>query len=208
LYNLTIRINNGNSGLVVAILDYKDYWEQIYEKNAELRQIISSYWSQYSDVGNWQFWLVLSFLVLPLILLYFTVDRKRIFEIFFFGYTVHILWTYIDLVLTRDNYFIHTYFLSPFFPSALSMTASSLPVGFLLIYQYCTKNNKNFYFYSLLLGALFAFGFATIEKYLGLVEIRKGMNQLYIFLIDIAIVYVSYWMTNLILKFRGRGYQS
>ncbi|MBS8265399.1 hypothetical protein DYI25_13305 [Mesobacillus boroniphilus] len=185
-------------------MSYQDYWKQISEKNDDLSQLISSYWNQYSDMGNWQFWLVLAFLLLPLILLYFLIDRKRIFEIFFFGYTVHILWTYIDQVLANYNYFIHTYFLSPWFPPALSMTASALPVGFLLVYQYCTNHNKNFYFYSLLLSAVFAFVFATIEEYIGLVKIERGMNQFYIFLIDIAIVYTSYWFTKLMLKFRER----
>lgn len=188
-------------------MDYSDYWKQIYDKNDELSQLISAYWSQYSDMGNWQFWLVLAFLLLPLILLFFTVDRKRMVEIFFFGYTVHILWTYIDQVLASYNYFIHTYFLSSLFPSALSMTASALPVGFLLIYQYCTKHKKNYYFYSLLLSALFAFGFATIEEYMGLVEIRKGLNQLHIFLIDIAISFIAYWFTKLILKIKDREIQ-
>lgn len=189
-------------------MDYKDYWKQIYQKNDELGQLFSSYWNQYSDMGNWQFWLVLAFLVLPLILVYFAVDRKRIFEIFFFGYTVHILWTYIDHTLENTNYFIHTYFLSPLFPTALSMTASALPAGFLLVYQYCTAHKKNFYFYALLLSAAFAFGFATIEDYLGLVEIRKGMNQFYIFLIDVAIAYMSYWFTKLIIKLRDKGINS
>ncbi|MBT2638733.1 hypothetical protein [Bacillus sp. ISL-39] len=183
-------------------MSYQDYWQQISEKNDELSQLISSYWSQYSDMGNWQFWLVLAVLVLPLILLFFLIDRKRIFEMFIFGYTVHILWTYIEQVLANYNFFIHTYFLSPWFPPALSMTASALPVGFLLIYQYCTSHNKNFYVYSLLLSAVFAFGFATIEQYIGLVKIERGMNQFYIFLIDIGIVYTSYWFTRLILKIR------
>jgi UDP-N-acetylmuramyl pentapeptide phosphotransferase/UDP-N-acetylglucosamine-1-phosphate transferase len=87
------------------------------------------------------------------------------------------------------------------------MTASALPVGFLLIYQYCTKNKKNFYFYSLVLSAVFSFGFATIEDYFGLVEMRKGLNQIHIFFIDVAIAYISYWFTKLILKMRDRGIQ-
>ncbi|WP_079506045.1 hypothetical protein [Mesobacillus jeotgali] len=186
-------------------MDYKEYWKQIYRENDELSQLVYSYWKQYSDLGNWQFWLVLAFFLLPLIFLYFVIDRKRIFEIFFFGYTVHILWTYINQALANYNYFIHTYFLSPFFPPALSMTASALPVGFLLLYQYCTKNKKNFYIYVLLLSAVFAFGFATIEEYIGLVEMRKGMNQLYVFFIDVIIAYISYWFTKLILKIKDRG---
>ncbi|MRH45034.1 hypothetical protein GH741_20535 [Aquibacillus halophilus] len=183
-------------------MEYRDYWNQISEKTEELNSLISSYWSQYSNLESWQFWVVVSLLVLPLILLCFTIDQKRIFEIFFFGYTVHVIWTYADIVLERYSFFIHTYFLTPVLPYALNMTASALPVGFLLLYQYCTNNKKNFYLYTLILSAIFAFGFATIEVRLGLLEFNKGMNQFYIFVIDIVIAYISYWFTMIVRKFR------
>ncbi|WP_407269632.1 hypothetical protein [Radiobacillus sp. PE A8.2] len=170
-------------------MDYKEYWKTIYEKNEELNALISAYWNDYSNLGTWQFWVVVSLMVLPLILLYFTVDRRRIFELFFFGYTVHLLWTYMDIVLERYGYFVHTYFLTPLFPFALNMTASALPVGFLLVYQYATNHNKNYYLLILIASALFAFGFASIETAIGMMEFRKGMNYFYLFLIDIIIAF-------------------
>jgi hypothetical protein len=78
-------------------VSYERYWGNIHEQSDKLQELLSSYWHQYSDFGNWQFWVVLASLVLPLVLLYFTVDRTRIFEVFFFGYTVHMLWAYIFL---------------------------------------------------------------------------------------------------------------
>ncbi|MGP4041877.1 hypothetical protein ACTWP4_18545 [Gracilibacillus sp. D59] len=179
-------------------MEYREYWEQIYEKSEELNSIISSYWSNYSNMGTWQFWVVLSLLIFPLFLLYITVDRKRMFELFFFGYTAHILWTYVDIMLERYGYFVHTYFLIPALPMALSMTASALPVGFLLIYQYCTNNKKNFYLYTLILSLVFAFGLASLEAHFGLLKFNKGMNQFYLFLIDIVIAFVSFWFTKFI----------
>jgi hypothetical protein len=187
----------------VDYLSFDQYWKQLYDQKDKLNELYSSYWNQYSDFETWQFWLVCALLVAPLILVYFAVDRKRIFEIFFFGYTVHFCWMYIDIALGRNGYFVHTYFLMPSIPNATNMTASVLPVGFLLIYQYCTNHKKNFYLYSLLLSAVFAFGFASIEKYLGLVEFRKGMTQFYIFLFDIGIVYLSYWFTKFVFKLKA-----
>jgi undecaprenyl pyrophosphate phosphatase UppP len=112
------------------------------------------------------------------------------------------LWGYIDLALGRNGYFVHTYFLTPVLPIATNITASVLPVGFLLLYQYCTNHNKNFYLSTLLLSAIFAFGFAGIERFLGLVEFRKGMNHFYLYLIDLGIVFITYWFTKLILRLR------
>ncbi|MBB6452399.1 hypothetical protein HNQ94_000844 [Salirhabdus euzebyi] len=185
-------------------MSYKEYWERIFDNNDKFNSLVDSYWQEYSSFGNWQFWVVVFLMVFPLLLLIFMVDRKRIFELFFFGYTVHILWTYIDIILERHNYLVHTYFLLPQLPFALNLTASTLPVGFLLVYQYCTEKKKNFYLYTVILSAIFTFGFATIESYLGLVEFRKGMNQFFLFLLDLGIVLVSFWFTRILLKIKER----
>lgn len=185
-------------------MGYKAYWDEIFTKSEELNALITSYWKDYSNIGTWQFWTVIALLVIPLILVYFAIDRKRIFEVFFFGYTVHILWTYIDIAIEKYGYFVHTYFITPVFPHALNMTVSALPVGFLLLYQYCTNRNKNFYLYTLVLSAIFAFGFASIEQYFGLLEFRKGMNHFYIFLIDVGIGYSAFWLTKIVIKLKKR----
>ncbi|MDQ0270960.1 hypothetical protein [Cytobacillus purgationiresistens] len=183
-------------------MDNKDYWQQIHSKGDELNSLLTNYWNQYSDFGTWQFWMVLLLLIAPIILLYFTVDRKRIFELFFFGYTVNMLWTLSDIALGRSGLFVHKYFLIPSLPISTNITASVLPVAFLWLYQYCTSRKNNFYLYTLILSAVFAFGFASLEKYLGLVEFRNGMNQFHLFLFDVGIIFLSYWFTKLILKLR------
>jgi hypothetical protein len=183
-------------------MNFHEYWNDIYAKSKDLNSELISYWKQYSSIDSWQFWFVLILLVAPLILLYFTVDRKRVFEIFFYGYTVHVLWTYTDTLLGSTTLFVHEYFIIPLLPFALSLTSSVLPVGFLLVYQYCTNNQKNFYLYSTILSAIFAFGFATIEEQLGLIEFNNGMNTFYVFLIDIVIAFTAYWITIFVRKLK------
>ncbi|SFL79010.1 hypothetical protein [Salibacterium qingdaonense] len=181
-------------------MSYREYWNQIQEKKNELNSLISSYWSDHSNVGTWEFWVVVSLLVLPLLLLYF-IDRTRIFELFCFGYTVHLLWTYIDLILENHNYLSHTYFLTPLLPFAVTVTTSLLPVGFLLMYQYCTNHKKNYYICTFVLSAVFVFVFMSVERVAGLVEFDHGMTQFYVFLIDIVIAYISYWFITGIKRF-------
>ena len=182
-------------------MSFNEYWEQIFRTNEKLNVLLQSYWHQYSYVNTWQFWTVMALLVVPLIILYFTVDRTRIFELLFFGYTVHILWSYIGMILEKHGYFIHMYFLAPILPFAVHMNAAALPVGFLLLYQYCTGFKKrNFYFYAVLLSVGFAFGVASIEQWLGFLEFRKGMNHFHLVLIDLIIVYSAYWLTTFILS--------
>ncbi|MDG5788822.1 hypothetical protein QA612_15225 [Evansella sp. AB-P1] len=183
-------------------MDNNEYRDQIYQKTEEMNQIISTYWNDYSHMGTWQFWSVVLILVLPLILLIILVDRERIFEIFFYGYTIHILWTYAANFLEGYNFLIHNYFLTPFLPTSLNMTASALPVGFLLVYQYSTNRGKNFYLYAVIMSALFGIVFATVSDWIGLITFSKGMNQLYLFSIDIAIAFVAYWFTRFIKRVR------
>jgi hypothetical protein len=188
-------------------VSYKQYWGNIHEQSDKLQKLLSSYWHQYSDFGNWQFWVVLASLVLPLVLLYFTADRTRIFEVFFFGYTVHVLWAYTDIALGRTGYLTHTFFLTPQLPNATNITASILPVAFLLLYQYCTNHQKNFYLYTILLSAVFSFGLAPLEHYFGFIDSGKGMSLYYIFLIDIGITLVAYWFTRLLVKTKAAVYR-
>ncbi len=84
------------------------------------------------------------------------------------------------------------------------MTASALPVAFLLIYQYCTNNKKSFYLYILLLSILFAFGLAIIEDKVGLLKFDKGMNSFYLLLVDLVIAISAYWMTKIVRKLGSR----
>lgn len=184
----------------MALMQHQELLNQIYDKKNELNSLRSEYWHQFSDFGSWQFWFLIATLILPLVLLYFTVDRKRIFEVLFYGYTVHILWTYSDEVIERYNLFVHTYFLTPAFPFAFNITTSFLPVGYLLVYQYCINHNKNFYLYTLILDAFFTFVFGTIEHLLKMSEFNNGMNPFYIFLIGLLVTYVSYWFTKFIKK--------
>lgn len=179
-------------------MSYQEYWGQMYEQNERMNSMTTSYWNQYSAMDSWQFWVVAALLVLPLVLLYFKVDRSKILLLFFFGYTVHILWTYIDIVLERYNFFVHTYFIAPIFPHALNMTASVLPAVFLLLYQYCLNHNKNFFLYTIILSALFSFILVPLEMYLGLVKLGKGMQLYHVFVIDVAIAYAAYLLTTFV----------
>ncbi|QHS21762.1 hypothetical protein GWK91_01855 [Virgibacillus sp. MSP4-1] len=183
-------------------MNFQEYWTLIYKTDEKLNSTLIEYWKQYSYFDTWQFWFVAAMLVGPLIILFVSIDRSRIFEILFFGYTVHMLWGYTDTILGSTSLFVHHYFLIPLLPFALSLNASVLPVGFMLVYQYCVNHDKNYYLYITITSAIFAFGFATLEKYMGLISFNKGMNQFYVFLIDMGIVLIAYWLTRFIMRLK------
>jgi len=186
-------------------MNFHLFWNQIIQKNNQLTSLYSEYWDQYSDFSTWQFWVVLALFLIPLIVLYFAVDRTRIFELLFYGYTVNLLWTFSVIVLERSNYLIHNFYLLPWLPIALNLTASLLPTGYLLLYQYCTNKKKNFYLYGVLLSGLFSFGFGSIEKLLGLATLRKGLTLFHLFLFDLAIFLIAYCFTKFLLYIQTKS---
>ena len=179
-------------------------YEKIYEQREQLNNLIGEYWRNYTGYDTWYFWFNLAALLIPLIILYFKIDKKRIFEISFFGYTAHILWSNIDTILSTNNYLVHTHSLSYLLPAGITMTAVIIPVLFMFIYQYCTNNGKNFYFYIIIISLLLGLGFGSISQKLELFKMHKGMNLFYLVLIDIAVAYISYWFTKLFLKISGK----
>lgn len=183
-------------------MSFEQYWDQLNKKNDEFIKLISSYWTHYSGFTSWQFWVILALLIIPLVILFFKIDRKRIFELLFFGYTAHILWTYYNIALERYGFLNHSYFLTPALPYALNITASMLPVTFILLYQYCTNKRKNYYLFAIIASAIFAFVLGPLEGHYRFAVMRKGMNSFVFFISDILIAYVTYWFTKLMLRVR------
>lgn len=74
-------------------------YQRIYKLREQLSGAYSEYWQHFSDVSTWYFWFNLASIVIPFIILYFAIDRGRLFEISFYGYSVHVLWSNADVFL-------------------------------------------------------------------------------------------------------------
>ncbi|MBP1970645.1 hypothetical protein J2Z83_002781 [Virgibacillus natechei] len=183
-------------------MNKRQLYNEIYERREQLDSLYTEFWNSYSGLDTWYFWFLITCIVLPLVFLYFVIDRNRLFEIAFYGYTAHILWLMIDTILTAQNYFVHPHSISHLTPTGISVTAVLFPVTFMLLYQYCTNKGKNFYLYAVMTSIVFAFGYGGISNVVGLLEMHKGMNLAYLFLIDIAIAFIALWATKVFLKIK------
>ncbi|MBY7142708.1 hypothetical protein KFZ56_06380 [Virgibacillus sp. NKC19-3] len=177
-------------------------YQRIYDLKEQLSNAYSEYWHLYSGMSTWFFWFNLVSVVIPFVILYFAVDRERLFEISFFGYTVHLLWLNVDIFLTAENYLIHPHTIIGFIPSGITVTAVILPITFMLLYQYCTNKGKNFYLYTVVVSFIFAYGFGGISTTVDLLRMHNGMNFLYLSFINIAVSLLALWMTKLFLKIK------
>ena len=158
---------------------------------------LNTYWYKFNYFDSWQFWLVVTMLIVPLIVLYLKIDRTRLFELGFFGFCVHLVTTYVDMAGARLGYWSYPYFAIPLFPTALGLDASLIPVVFILLYQWVTDKKRNYYLYALLVGAAFAFIIKPIMNYLDLFRLHKGLNFIGLYLLAyVPIIFFSKWIFN------------
>ncbi|WP_042225054.1 hypothetical protein [Oceanobacillus manasiensis] len=175
--------------------------EQLYNKIIEIKEQLhhleKTYWEMSTGFDTWRFWFLLGSLIIPLVFLYFTVDRKRLFEISFFGFTIHILWANTDQVLTHLNYFSYPHSFTYILPTGITSTTVLFPIVFMLVYQHCIKKEKNIFIYIALLNLVFAFAMGPLYVSLGFLEMNKGMNYVFLYLIDVITVSLAFVFVKL-----------
>jgi len=170
---------------------------KIGEQEALLRSLLIEYWKQFSGLSSWQFWVIIAMLVIPLIVLYFTIDRNRVFVLGFFGFCVHVITTYVDITGVRLGYWEYPQYVLPYLRLTLGLDTALIPVVFMLLYQWVTARKKNYYLYALILGAIFAFVIKPILSYFDFFRLHQGMNYLTLYLFAyIPIVLLSKWLFN------------
>lgn len=166
--------------------------DSIITKRKEASQMLSEYWEQYSNMGTWQFWVISIFLLLlPLIVLYFTIDREKIFHIGFFGFSINFWLTLAGDMGVNRGWWDYPYLNFPFLSASISILSSAIPVIFMLVYQWILNQNKNFYVFTLLASILTAFIFAPLMVSLNFFRLNDGTNYFHILLLYIILFLIS-----------------
>ncbi|UFU00078.1 hypothetical protein KO561_03690 [Radiobacillus kanasensis] len=181
-----------------------EYFEKLVSIRETLKEAGTEYWQLYSDFSTWQFWVVCFILFAPLVILLFTIDRKNIFQIGFFGFAVHVLFAYIDSFGIQYGLWGYPYQVFPFLPS-LSLDASIIPISIMLVYQWTLKHDKNFFIYAIITAAIFGFGFKPFLVLIGLFEKYKWVNYLIIFFIYIVLFLLGYLLTRLFQRMQKKS---
>lgn len=176
--------------------------EEIERLDAQLMDRIVTFWHEYGHFGTWQFWMQAVSLLAPLALTFFFIDRRKIFRIAFFGYTFHMFMVYIDVLLTRNNYWDHPYQLFPYLPVSIPVDGALVPIAFMFAYQYALNRNRNF-FVVVLVTAVLLTTVAWIWEWLGLLVLQNGMRIYHIYLLQVGLSVVSYGFVRLFEWMKG-----
>ncbi len=161
---------------------------KIVETRVELYEFMDKYWEQYSSFHTWQFWTNVFMLLFPIFILYKVLDRKKAFEIGFYGFAVHTIASYLDIYGIRMGFWGYPYQISTYVAANIALDASLIPISFMLIYQYTYHNKKRFYLVTLIGICAFSFIIKPILKSHGLFYMGEGFTFLYLSLYYVAAI--------------------
>ncbi|AEI40424.1 CBO0543 family protein [Paenibacillus mucilaginosus] len=172
------------------------------EQKKELEHIIQSYrdtnldtinyWWEYSSFDSWRFWLTFILLAVPLLVLYFKIDRNRVYQIGFYGFAIHMLGVYVDTIGTNYGFWSYPYKMIPVLPTSFTLTSSMIPVAFMLMYQWQSRKRINYYLCAAGVSAIFVFIIHPIFMWLDMFQMYRGFNYL--------IMYVNYFGGSIMAK--------
>jgi hypothetical protein len=135
-------------------------------------------------------------LIIPLVFVYFFIDKEKVFQIGFYGFNIHTWFTYSDAIAMRTAHVTYPYQAIPVLPVNFALDASLVPVSFMLLYQWCLNRKKNIFLYGVLLSAFFSFIFKPLLVSLDLMQLNKGMNYFFLFLNYLLILILAILITS------------
>jgi hypothetical protein len=160
------------------------------------------YWKEYSSFDTWQTWFMIILFFLPLIVLYFKLNRSKAFHIGFFGFNIHVWLGYIDRLGVSNGYWEYPYQWFILLPSNVTLDASLIPVVFMLMYQWIINHKKNYYLYMILLSAGLSFLFKPLLVLHYFLTFYINTPYLYLFAGYIVIIFLSKVITDIFLHFQ------
>jgi hypothetical protein len=175
-----------------------EQFDKIVKMVKEARKALVDYWTDYSLYASFEYWMVVALFVAPLILLFFKIDKNKIFHIGFYGYSVHMIAFYIDTIVREMGYRGHPFPLIPVLPG-FGIDSSIIPVTFMLVYQWTLNHNKNYYIYSGIAALCFAFLMNPIFVSMDIYRMYGKTNYLHVFLGYVLVLVGAKLITNVFL---------
>jgi hypothetical protein len=181
-------------------------FDKTVKMKSEATDALMAYWHDFSLYFSLEYWIMISILLVPLIVLFFRIDKSKIFLIGFYGYSVHIAFAYIDIFGQNNGRWNYPFPILPVLPG-LAIDSSLVPITYMLIYQWTLNNNKNYYIYSMIAALIFSFIFKPLLVALGLFKLYGNTNYFHLFIGYVLVLIIAKFITDLFLwtqkKFRS-----
>lgn len=175
----------------------KDF-DQIVKMGKEGQKALNDYWVEYSIYNSFEYWFMVMLFIVPLIVLFFKIDKRKLFFMGFYGYSIHMLFGYIDLYNKNSGVLNYPFPMIPAVPG-ISLDSSFVPVTFMLVYQWTLNHKKNYYVYTVLTSAVLAFVFKPLLIGLGLFKLYGSTNYFFLFICYLIVIILAKVITDVFL---------
>lgn len=169
----------------------------------ESADALLDYWVQHSIYSSFEFWILVALFLCSLILLAIKIDKSKLFQVGFFGFSVHILSVYTNVIGINLGVWNYPIQMFPFLP-AFSFDASIVPVSFMLVYQWTFNNKKNYYLYAIMTSGIFSIIIDPILVQIGILKLYGTTNYIHRLVCFVIISFSAKFLTNLFIKFHKK----
>lgn len=178
-------------------------FDQIVEMGKEGQKALNEYWWEFSLYTSFEYWLMVLFLVAPLILLLLKINKNKLFQILFYGYSIHMPFGYIDLYGRNMGYWNYPFPVIPVLPG-ISLDSSLIPIIFIFVYQSSMTSNKKYYLYASITSVILSFVFKPMLVGLGLFKMYGAINYFHLFISYVSVFIFAKVITDFFLWIKKR----
>jgi len=173
---------------------------QMIQVKEMYKQLSIEHWVKY-EVFTWQWWIGLACVVIPLLLWWKQVERRRILEITAFGFMVNILATFLDVIGSELLLWNYTIRILPQIPLLFPVDFILVPIIYMVIYQRYLAW-KQFLFASTIVALALAFVVEPLAVYIKQYQLISW-HYSYSFPIYVLIVISAKLFADKLLSMRG-----
>jgi hypothetical protein len=135
-------------------------------------------------------WFLMTLTIIPWLLWWRFVDKKRLTEILLFGSFISLTSTFLDVIGWNYSLWIYPNTLLALCTPLVPIDYTLLPIGYMIIYQHCSKW-KSFLTCIIIMAAFFAFVLEPLSEWLNIYKALKWKH---------SYSFISYIMIGISLK--------
>lgn len=112
--------------------------QQLYLMQQHLNEVRQQHWYNH-ELLSWQWWLLLAIAIVPWLLFWKVIDKRRVHEILLYGFFVSMLSILLDNIGSHLQLWDYSINLTPLVHQLGPINLAVLPVSFMIIYQIFPK---------------------------------------------------------------------
>ena len=172
--------------------------KELVNLSYELTKKSVEYWKQY-NLNSWRFWLLVGLIIIPPLIWWRFIDKKRIFQILILGLIIIILNMSVDSFGVHYGLWTYKYEVVPVPFSLLSLNFSAIPVIYMFVYQYAANWRK----YGILLissSLIIAYPMQLLMKRLNIYDDYRWWSSTWSFVILLIMGILAKLLTDSVIR--------